>query len=279
MRVFSWLGLAPAVANVIGPVVAGAAIDLGGYGLAFALMAALPLASLLLARMVPPTTDRPAPVLDASVSAPRRRPLLASARELLMRPGMRRLLLVNWLVSASWDVHAFLVPVLGHERGLSASAIGAVLGVFAAAVALVRLAIPLVAHRLTEMQSLRAAMWVTAGVFATYPFAGAAWSMAACAAVLGLALGTVQPMIMSTLHRLTPEDRHGEALALRSMTINAASTAMPLVFGVAGSAVGATALFWGMASALGAGTSLTRRLAHQLASTSAGDRTRPGHDA
>lgn len=254
MRVFSWLGLAPAVANVVGPVLAGAAIDLGGYGLAFGLMAALPFASLAFARLVPvEPRHKPAP---AGSPPPRRLPLLASARELLLRPGLRRLLLVNWLVSASWDVHAFLVPVLGHERGLSASAIGGVLGVFAAAVALVRLAIPLVAHRLTEAQSLRAAMWTTAGVFAAYPFAGAAWTMAACAAVLGLALGTVQPMIMSTLHRLTPPDRHGEALALRSMTINAASTAMPLVFGLVGAAVGSTALFWGMATVLAGGSRL-----------------------
>ena len=51
--------------------------------------------------------------------------------DLLLAPGLRRLLLVNWLLSSSWDVHSFLVPILGHERGFSASAIGLVLGVFA----------------------------------------------------------------------------------------------------------------------------------------------------
>lgn len=265
MRVFSWLGLAPAVANVVGPVLAGGAIDLGGYALAFGVMAALPFVSLAVAAMVP--AERPGtagPALRADGTPAVRRPLVASARELLRRPGLRRLLLVNWLVSASWDVHAFLVPVLGHERDLSASAIGLVLGVFAAAVAAVRLAIPLIAHRLTEVQALRGSMWLTAAVFASYPFAGTAWTMAACAAVLGLALGAVQPMIMSSLHRLTPHERHGEALALRSMTINAASTAMPLVFGAVGAAVGSTALFWGMAVVLGAGSQLTRRLATLL---------------
>ena len=48
------------------------------------------------------------------------------------RRRLRRLLLVNWLLSASWDVHSFVVPMLGHERGISASAIGIVLGLFAA---------------------------------------------------------------------------------------------------------------------------------------------------
>ena len=71
-------------------------------------------------------------------------------------PALRRLLLVNWLLSSSWDMHGFVVPVLGHERGISASAIGAILGLFAAAVAAVRLVMPLLAHRLREEQVLAA---------------------------------------------------------------------------------------------------------------------------
>ena len=57
---------------------------------------------------------------------------------------------MNWLLSASWDVHSFVLPVLGHERGMSASAIGTILGLFAFAVAAVRLLVPLLAHRLRE---------------------------------------------------------------------------------------------------------------------------------
>ena len=34
-----------------------------------------------------------------------------------LAPMMRRLLLVNWLLASCWDVHTFVVPVLGHERG------------------------------------------------------------------------------------------------------------------------------------------------------------------
>ena len=108
---------------------------------------------------------------------------------------MRRLLLVNWLLSASWDVHTFVVPILGHERGFSASAIGLVLGVFAGAVALVRLAIPALAHRLHESQVLVGAMLCTGAVFAVYPLVHSAWLMAVCAVLLGLALGSVQPMV------------------------------------------------------------------------------------
>jgi sugar phosphate permease len=135
-----------------------------------------------------------------------------------------------------------------------------VLGVFATAVALVRLLIPVLAHRLREAQVLAGAMLGTAAVFAVYPLVHSAWMMGACAVLLGLALGSVQPMIMTTLHQITPAQRHGEAIALRSMAINLSSAVMPLLFGLAGTAVGAAALFWLMGAAVGAGSWQARRV-------------------
>ncbi|MDP3224248.1 MAG: MFS transporter, partial [Rubrivivax sp.] len=127
-------------------------------------------------------------------------------------------------------------------------------------VTLVRLLIPALAHRLDERQVLRWAMVATGGVFVLYPLAPNPWLMAVCAALLGVALGSVQPMVMSMLHRLTPDQRHGEALALRSMAINASSTAMPLVFGATGTLVGAAVLFWAVGAAVAGGAALVRRL-------------------
>ena len=249
-RVFSWLGLAPALSNVVGPVLAGVLIDLGGFRAAFAAMALLPLLSLWWARQVPKETPPPRKF----------EPQQRSAWKLLHTPGLRRLLQVNWLLSASWDVHTFVVPILGHERGFSASSIGTVLGLFAAAVALIRLLIPTLAHRLREAQVLVAAMLATGLVFGAYPFVQSAWMMGVCAVLLGLALGSVQPMIMTTLHQITPHDRHGEAIALRSMTINFSSAVMPLMFGLMGSALGAASLFWVMGALVAAGSLQARRI-------------------
>jgi MFS family permease len=256
MRVFSWLGLAPSLANMLGSLVAGVLIDAAGYRMAFVALAALPLGALAFGRRVP--AGRPAGTAAAG-DAPKG-PLWRSAVELSRTPGLRRLLLVNWLMSTSWDVHGFLVPILGHSRGLSASAIGTILAVFAIAVSGVRVVIPVLAHRLRESVVLAGAMLVVGAVFGVYPLTFGAWTMGACAVVLGLALGVVQPMIMSTLHQLTPAHRHGEAIALRSMAINLSSTLMPLGFGVLGSALGAGALFWLMGAAVGAGSLAARRL-------------------
>jgi sugar phosphate permease len=97
-------------------------------------------------------------------------------------------------------------------------------------------------------------MVLTALLFGIYPFMTSAWAMGMCSVMLGLVLGSVQPMIMSTLHQITPATRHGEALGLRLMSINASSVLMPLLFGTAGAVVGVYVVFWTVGLAVGAGS-------------------------
>ena len=100
----------------------------------------------------------------------------------------------------------------------------------------------------------------TGVVFALYPLAPNAWAMGGLAVLLGITLGSVQPMVMAMLYHLTPDNRHGEALAFRSMAINMSSTLMPLLFGATGTLVGAGVLFWLVGAAVGGGSWLARRL-------------------
>jgi MFS family permease len=279
-RVFSWIGLAPALGNVGGPLLVGLLIDSVGFAWACAAMSLLPLGKAWWARRIPreqaraalPSIAEPvggrtagaatrhagaAPVADPVATAPGSS---GSVRDLLAVPGIRRLLTINWFFSASWDLHGFVVPLLGHERGMSASAIGTVLGLFAASVATVRVLIPLLANRLQERQVMVGAMSVVASVFAIYPLAHSAVQMSACAMVLGLALGSVQPMIMTALHQLAPPHRQGEALAMRAAVINLSSAVLPMGFGLVGAALGASLLFRGMAVLLVLGLPLALRL-------------------
>jgi dipeptide/tripeptide permease len=61
-------------------------------------------------------------------------------------------------------------------------------------------------------------------------------------------------MIMSMLHQITPEARHGEALGLRLMAINASSVLMPVLFGTAGAAAGVAVVFWATGAVVGLGS-------------------------
>jgi MFS family permease len=249
-KVFSWLSIGPAISNFIGPLTAGLLIDHSGFRAAFLLLALLPLATWFWIR----STVELAPV--------ERKPGAASYKtwDLLREPMMRRLMLVNWLLSSCWDVHTFVVPVLGHERGFSASVIGIILGSFALAATLVRVLLPLFAARVREWVIVTSAMLMTALLFAIYPLMLTPLAMGICSVLLGLVLGSVQPMIMSTLHQITPQARQGEALGLRLMTINASSVLMPLLFGTAGAVVGVSVVFWTVGLAVGAGARSAWRL-------------------
>lgn len=245
VRIFSWLGVAPSFANVVGPVALGFMIDWAGFAAAYALMFPLIGLTLWSARQVPPMPR------SAGAARPARS---TSAWSLLAAPGMKRLLLANWLLSTCWDVHSFALPIIGHDRGFSASTIGLILGSFTLSVSAIRLAIPVLAHRMEETAVIRWAMVGTGAIFALYPLATSPWQLGVCAVLLGITLGCTQPMVMSTLHHLTPDNRHGETLAFRSMAINLSSTIMPLMFGAAGVAVGASALFWVVGASVASGS-------------------------
>ena len=149
------------MSNFVGPLTAGLLIDLGWLsGWHFLRWRCLPLMTWLWVRH---TVELPPVPVKPGVPEGR-------AWDLLRDPMMRRLMLVNWLLSSCWDVHTFVVPVLGHERGLSASAIGAILGGFALAATAVRVALPLLAAHLHEWVVVTTAMLATALLFAIYPF-------------------------------------------------------------------------------------------------------------
>jgi len=261
-QVFSWLSIGPAISNFLGPVTAGLLIDhagiwvggmagdTNGFRAAFLVMALMPLLTWFWVRH---TQELP-PLLQSAGSTQ------ARAWDLLREPQMRRLLLVNWLLSSCWDVHTFVVPMLGHERGFSASVIGMILGSMAVSGTVVRLIIPLMAVHLREWVVITGSMVATALLFAIYPLMVSPWTMGICSVLLGLSLGSVQPMILSTLHQITPHALHGQAIGLRLMTLNLSSVLMPMLFGTVGLVVGVSVVFWTVGGMVGAGARVAWRL-------------------
>lgn len=241
-ELWGWLSLAAPAANLVGPGLVGLLLDHAGaisldrtaMGWAAAAMGALALSSWLAVRHV---AEAPSGLIDTQTGSGSKRELLADTR-------MRRLLVVAWATASCWDVHAFVVPVLGHERGFSASMIGFILGAFALAAAVVRPLLPRLAAGISERRLMTGALALTAGLLSLYPLLQHAWLAALASALLGLTLGGVQPMILSTLQHITPPARMGQALGMRLMTVSGTSVAMPLLFGSFGTVIGVSALFW-----------------------------------
>lgn len=242
-RVFSWVALGPALSNALAPIAAGLLIDHVSYHAAFALAVLLPLIAWALAQKVPRHAPRArTPAGEKSAESP--------VWDLLRRPALRNLLLLNIVLSSCWDAHSFVVPVVGHAKGLSASSIGLVLGSFAVAATVVRLAIVRWARHLDELKALRVAMLLATALLIVYAWLPGTAGLMFGSALLGLALGSVQPMILATLHQVTPADRHGQALGLRMLATNGATVAMPIGFGLLAAATVTAAPLWLMASLL-----------------------------
>ncbi|MBV8036513.1 MFS transporter [Roseateles sp.] len=239
-KIFSWMALGPAMSNAVSPIIAGLLIDHIGMTAAFGFATALPLLAWALGRKVP---RNPPKVYTQSF---RNR----AAWDLFRLPVYRRLLVVNLALSAGWDAHSFVVPVVGHGRGLSAASIGLVLGSFAVAATVVRLAIVRFADDIDEGRALRAAMTVATLTFFAYAWLPGTLGLICGSALLGTALGSVQPMILAMLHRATPPERHGQALGLRMLTLNGATVAMPVGFGMLAVATATAAPMWLMGSLL-----------------------------
>jgi MFS family permease len=248
---FSYLALGYSISGFIGPLAAGLAIDHLGFGAAYALLAALPLLPL-------------AVLAKRRLALPRSRGALAPATpggmlELIRIPALRRLFLINAAFALGWDLHTIFVPIYGAGIGLSAAAIGAILSAFAAATFVVRLAIPWIAHRVTEARMLTVALAAAGLVYLAFPFVDSAWALAALSFVLGLGLGSGQPVVLSLLHEHAPPGRAGEVIGVRMSLIQSMAVAVPLVFGALGTSLGLLPVFWVVGACLGASGWYARR--------------------
>jgi predicted MFS family arabinose efflux permease len=251
VRAFTLLALAFSTSTVMGPVIAGIAIDGIGHRWTFALLLLFPLLALavlvaLRIRVAP--RNAPGGVAGAG-----------QVMDLLRNPRMRAVFIVSGLLSMGWDMFTFMVPVQGARIGLSASTIGLIMGCFGVATFVVRLAMPLLQRHLNEWQTLTISLGVTAAVYLLFPLTTAVPLLLALAFVNGLSLGSTQPMVMSLVHQVAPPGRSGEALGVRATIMNASQVFLPILFGGLGSAAGMGPAFWTLAAILSGGTAYARR--------------------
>jgi predicted MFS family arabinose efflux permease len=245
---FAWAGLAPSASNVSGPVAAGILLDAAGPTVALLAMSVFPLLGWGISRFARPPR---APAAGTAVRS-------ARLIDLIRHPTVRRMMLIDLLATGGWDAHAFFLPMLGHERGLSATAIGTIFGMFAAGVVAVRSAIPWVAHRLNEAGTLTVSVVATGVLFALYPFTGSAAFMGACSLALGMAIGMAQPMILSTMHQAVDEHQRGGVIALRTIWSHGHAVALPVVFASSAAVVGSSVVLWVLAGLIASGAAVTR---------------------
>lgn len=248
---FSLLALGISTSTIAGPVLAGLLVDHAGGSRAFLALALLPLGALALlwqrrreASTVPP---RPRQAHEAR------------AIDLLRHAPLRAVFVASALLAMGWDLFTFMMPMHGAQAGLSASAIGLVMGAFGAGTFVVRLFMPALARAFPPWRVLAGALGVTALVYALLPLLSNLAALLALAFVLGLGLGSALPMIMTALQEASPPGRSGEAIGVRTMLVNASQTLLPVSFGAIGSAGGSGVVFWALAAILAGGALFAAR--------------------
>ncbi len=248
---FSYIALGFSTSSFIAPLVAGIGIDHFGHQATFAVLTLFTVLPIIVLSLKLLPIDPPAP-----------KPLghtTGDIFDLLKNPQLRRLYITMAVLTVAWDVYAFAIPVHGAHSGLSASGIGLVMASFAAATFAVRLATPFFVQRVKPWTMLTASLFVAGISFLLFPFATNVPLMMALMFLLGLGLGSPQPMVMTLLHESAPEGRAAEALGLRTTLINSSQTVMPLIFGAVGAALGMAPVFWTMSGALVLGSFYARR--------------------
>ena len=173
-----------------------------------------PPAHLRAPRLIP--ADPPAaPLVQAGISPPAGRREAADGRrnalDLWRIPVLRNTFIASGIISSAWDLFQFYLPVYGYSIGLSASAIGTVLGVFAFATFMIRIVLPRLIVMASEAAILTYAIFVAAFAFVLFPFFQHAAALAAIAFLLGLGCGCGQPLSMSLIYALSPPGRVSES--------------------------------------------------------------------
>ena len=248
---FSLFALGFSVSAFLGPLFAGLAIDWIGYAFTFIFLALLPVATII--ALAANKLVLPGPPSHGKRDEKRR------VVDLFAHSDVRRVLIITALQATSWELFTFMMPVYGTGIGLSPSVIGVIMGAFAVATFLIRLALPYLARRVTAWRLLNLALLLTGLCYVLFPLVTHVALLMALAFVLGIGLGSAQPMVMALLHDAAPEGRTGEAVGVRQMVITTGQTVMPLLFGALGSALGVRIVFWTVALAVIVGSRAAKK--------------------
>lgn len=250
-RNYALVSLGFSGAGFIGPLVAGFAIDYLGHIRAFMILAACTVIPILMLWLKSDFLPGSAKAAGSGATG--------GALELWRAPRLRNTFIASGFISAGWDLFNFYMPVYGHGIGLSASAIGIILGAFALATFVIRAALPLLLRRSNEAQILVYAIFVAAGAFTLFPLFDSPVMLCAVAFLLGLGVGCGQPMSMSLIYALAPAGRASEAAGMRVTVNNFTHLVIPLAFGSLGAAFGYAPVWLANSALLGVGGWLVRR--------------------
>ena len=247
---FGWFTAGVSAGQMLGPLLAGVIIDMGphsdaGTGIdpaiwagAVAVAPGVAVLGLLALRSSQTSaTKRTAHGTGSEDSI--------TARHLLRRPRVGSYIISSAGLLALTDILVAFVPLIGHEAGLSPTAVGVLLAVRGVGSLVSRLLLGILAARYHRSTLLTCCLLVSAVCFAVLPLTVAKlWTAAMLMLVGGFFLGLGQPLTMSMITRTVPEEWRSPALALRLVGNRLGQVLIPLTAGAVAGSVGASGAIW-----------------------------------
>ena len=227
--------LVVSTSDLMGPIIAGFSIDHIGYVLTYLVLAAPGVVAVLVVLFMFGRMAHAAGGADRSGQR---------MVDLFRITHLRRMFLTSALVMTGLDLFQLYLPLHGHSIGLSASAIGIMLGAFAAAGFVTRVLMTVLVRRFGEERTLGYSMYLAACTFFMIPLFDNAIVLGVVCFVLGLGMGLGQPLTVILTYNYAPPGRHGEGLGLRIAINNSMHVAVPALFGAIGTVFGLAPVFW-----------------------------------
>ncbi|MDB5790376.1 MAG: transporter [Massilia sp.] len=254
---FGTFSLGASVSGMLGPVLVGFMVDSAGYSSTFVTLAGIVI--------LPGFVLLVYPHFIPAVVESKPDPQAGGVRELLADRALRTTLITSGLIITAIDLFNFYMPIYGRAVGLSASTIGWIIGMQAAAAFVVRLWMPWLARRYGEARVLTWSLLMAGSTYLLFPMFDQPVVMGAVSFLLGLGLGCGQPLSIVLTYNNSPPGRVGEALGIRLAVNKFTQIAVPILFGTMGTSFGIFPVFWSNAALLLVGGAFTARMRGECA--------------
>lgn len=240
---FGLMTAAVALGQLIGPLLAGALLTDGSASLEStttrAMLAAAGVAAGATVLALLANERARAARADVSVAHG-----AGSVRGILVTPGVPAGMLASIAVLTAADVFTAYMPLLGEDRGIGPGAVGVILAVRAGASMLARVGIGAIVAFVGRYRLISISAAASAVSLAAVTFTDNVFVLGALAAVAGFGLGFGQPLSMTMVVQLVPQQVRGTALAVRLTGNRLGQVAVPAVAGVLAGSAGLRAVFW-----------------------------------
>jgi len=246
---FGTFSLGASISTFVGPSLAGFSIDALGFRPTYFVLASMSSAVVLLASLFGNRIPARGGHEDEKPGG--------RALDLFRDGPLRRTLFMSGVALTGIELFSFYMPIYGKSIGLSATGIGLVLSAYAGAAFVVRLGMHELARRFSETGVLTASLFIAAATYALFPLISGVPMLVLIAFLLGLGLGSAQPLTIMLTYHHAPPGRSGEALGMRLTVNKITQIAIPVVFGGIGAVFGLAPVFWANAAFLLAGGALS----------------------